>query len=85
MSNDGSIYDIASDCYDRDIDFPEGSIYAVVLASYYGGKGYTTHRSEYAAIKRSSAIDEYSHAIIDCEGKSYDICPNDVLVARDDY
>lgn len=50
MSNSGSIHDIASDMYDREIVFAPGCKFAVVLASYYGGKGYTTHRSEDAAI-----------------------------------
>ena len=46
MSNTGSIHDIASDNFDRDIKFPAGAKYAVVLASYYGGKGYTMHKTE---------------------------------------
>jgi len=78
MSNTGSIHDIASSDYDRDIIFKNGALYAVVLASYYGGKGYTTHKTKDAAIKKSSQLtrDGFSHAIIDTEGAQYDIKDN---------
>ena len=82
-SNTGTIHDIAAECFNRDIDFPTGSIYAVVCASYYGGKGYTTHRTEQAAIKASKALGDYSHQIIDSDGDTYIICPgcdSDTLV-----
>jgi len=75
MSGTGSIHDLASDLFDREIKFPKGSKYAVVLAAYYGGKGYTTHRTEAAAIKASKANDDYSHAIIDDAGNEYLIEP----------
>ena len=71
MSNTGSIHDIASDCFDRDIVFAPGCKFAVVCASYYGGKGYTTHKTEEAACKASCALGDYSHAIIDAEGSEY--------------
>jgi hypothetical protein len=71
MSNSGSIHDIASDMYDRDIVFAPGCKYAVVLASYYGGKGYTTHKTAEAAIKASRAQKEYSHEVIDTDGNRY--------------
>ena len=71
MSNSGSIHDIASDLQDREIKFAPGCKYAVVMASYYGGKGYTTHKTEAAAIAASKAAEEYSHAIIDAEGTRY--------------
>lgn len=83
QSNSGSIHDIASDCYDRDIKFAPGAKYAVVLASYYGGKGYTTHKTEEATIRASLRRDDYSHAIIDADGNVYDI-NYDRLVTRDD-
>jgi len=83
MSNSGSIYDLASDMYDREINFPSGSVYAVVTASYYGGKGYTTHRSGSAAIKASRALGDYSHKIIDADGNIYDVDVDwDLLVPR---
>jgi len=70
MSGTGSIHDIASDQYDRIIKFPEGSKYAVVTAAYYGGKGYTTHRTTEATIEQSNRSD-CSHIIIDADGNQY--------------
>jgi hypothetical protein len=77
MSNSGSIHDIA-DTIDRDITFQSGCKYAVILSSYYGGKGYTTHKSAESAIKKSKELTrgDYSHKIIDTEGNSYGIEPN---------
>lgn len=65
--------------YDRDIVFAPGCKYAVVLASYYGGKSYTTHKTEGAAIAASNRQREYSHQIIDYDGNSYCVY-NDKLV-----
>lgn len=73
ISNSGTIHDLASDMYDREIRFPEGSRYAVVFAAYYGGKGYTTHRTQAAAIKASKKDRQYSHRIIDADGNEYDM------------
>jgi len=69
-SGTGSIHDIASSNYDRTIVFARGCKYAVVLASYYGGKGYTTHRTESAACAKSRALSrhDWSHEIIDTDG-----------------
>lgn len=82
MSNSGSIHDIASDMYDRDIVFAPGCKYAVVLASYYGGKGYTTHRTEGAAIAASRRQADYSHCIIDTDGYEMEIIPHDTPYLR---
>ena len=71
MSNTGSIHDIASDTHDRDIIFAPGCKYAVVLASYYGGKGYTTHKTARAAIGASHRQADYSHTVIDTDGTEY--------------
>lgn len=73
-SGTGSIHDIASSDYDREIRFPKGSVYAVVLAAYYGGKGYTTHRSMATAIMSSERLCRrgVSHDIIDVMGNSFD-------------
>lgn len=68
MSGTGSIHDVASDLYDRDIIFAPGCTYAVVLAAYYGGKGYTTHRTPEAAIAASRKAGDYSHIIVDIRG-----------------
>lgn len=73
MSGTGSIHDIASDRFDRDIVFAPGCKYAVVLASYYGGKGYTTHKTEGASIDASRRNSEYSHRILDAKGNEYSV------------
>lgn len=71
MSNSGSIHDIASDHYDRIIS--GRGRYAVVLASYYGGEGYSTHLTSDAACKRASKLGRkgYSYQIIDQNGNTY--------------
>jgi hypothetical protein len=71
MSGTGNIHDIASSMFDRDIVFQTDCKFAVVLASYYGGKGYTTHKSEKSAINASRRLSDYSHRIIDTEGREY--------------
>jgi len=81
MSGTGSIHDIASDNFDRDINFPKGSKYAVVLAAYYGGKGYTTHKTETAAIEQSNRVWNYSHSVIDTLGNEYANYYNERLIA----
>jgi phage protein U len=79
QSNTGSIHDLASDQRDRVIE-GRGK-YAVVLAAYYGGKGYTTHETAEATIKaaRQVAKQGYSYQIIDENGSTYGIY-NEVLV-----
>ena len=81
MSNSGSIHDIASSDFDRDIVFAAGCKFAVVTAAYYGGKGYTTHKSEAAACKAARSLGNYSHTIIDSAGVEY-IANQDFLVSR---
>ncbi len=71
MSGTGSIHDLASQHYDRELKFPAGTEYAVITASYYGGKGYTTHKTAQAAIIASRRMSDYSHAIIDSDGNQY--------------
>lgn len=71
MSGTGSIHDIASQHYDREIKFPKGTKFAVVLADYYGGKGYTTHASESATIQADKRQSEFSREIIGVDGWSY--------------
>lgn len=70
MSGTGSIHDIASDQYDREIKFRTGTKYAVVLASYYGDH-YTTHKTEAAAIRAARRQSDYSLDIIDRDGNRY--------------
>jgi len=72
MSGTGSIHDIASTLCDRDIVFAPRCKFAVVLSSYYGGKGYTTHKTEWAALAASRRNKAYSHCIIDTDGNAYE-------------
>lgn len=76
QSGSGSIHDLASQNSDRVIEFPKGSEYAVVLAAYYGGRGYTTHRTEEAAIAADKRNQDYSRQIIDTDGQCYDVEPD---------
>ena len=71
MSNTGSIHDIASEHWDREIKFRGTAKYAVVLASYYGGKGHTTHATEAATIAAYNATRGYSREIVDADGHKY--------------
>ena len=73
MSGTGSIHDLASDLADRNIVFAPDCIYAVVLAAYYGGRGYTTHRTDEAAIAASNKNKDHSHRIIDADGNEYSV------------
>ena len=82
QSGTGSIHDIASEHGDREIRFGAGCKYAVVCASYYGGKGYTTHRTELAAASASKALGDYSHQIIDADGIDYVAAYGTELVRR---
>lgn len=73
MSGTGSIHDIASDMFDRKVTFAPGCRFAVVLSSYYGGKGFSTHKSEEAVIAASRRNRAYSHCIVDVLGVTYGI------------
>ena len=70
MSNTGSIHDIA-DTTDRIISGP--GKYAVIKASYYGGKGYTTHLTADATVRQARKLVDYSTKIIDETGQHYDV------------
>ena len=78
VSNTGSIHDIAGQC-DRVIKFPVNGKYAVVLAAYYGGKGYTTHKTEYSVVKKTKELKGYSYEIIDVDGNKYSLDFSDRL------
>lgn len=71
-SGTGSIYDLASLYFDREIKFPANHYYAVVLAAYYGTNLYTVHRTAHAAISKSNKTEQF-HWIIDADGNRYDI------------
>lgn len=70
-SGTGNIHDLASDQYDRDIKFPKNSKFAVIKSSYYGGKGYTTHKTFNAALNASNSNRDYSCQILDVDGNRY--------------
>jgi hypothetical protein len=72
QSNSGSIHDIAA-THDRIIKFPTAAKFAVICASYYGGKGYTTHKTAAAAIRASQLLGEYSHKIVDIDRNIYSV------------
>ena len=76
MSGTGNIHDIASENFDRVIEFRGAARYAVVMAAYYGGKGYTTHATEAAVCRQAHKLGRlgYSHKIIDADGVEY--CTN---------
>lgn len=69
-ARNNNIHTLAAD-YDREIKFPKSSKFAVVLADYYGGKGYSTHKTSEAAIAQSKRVSDYSHQIIDITGDAY--------------
>lgn len=87
QADGASIHSINSQHFERSICFKNGRFYAVILASYYGGKGYTTHSSAESAAKMAHRLDkeDYSYTIIDSKGnkyfKNYDNCGDLILSA----
>ncbi len=75
QSGTGSYHEIASELFDREIVFGKDCIFAVVNAAYYGGKGYTTHKTKEAAIKAYKRNGDTSCKIIDRDGDEYTIEP----------
>ena len=71
QSNSGSIHDLSSEHYEREIKFAAGAVYAVVPASYYGFDG-TSHKTAEATIKARKKMGNYSCQIIDRDGNYYD-------------
>lgn len=59
--------------YRREVKFRSGCVFAVVLAAHYRGKGYSTHKTEIAAIRASYRNRSRVHEIIDQEGNVYGI------------
>ncbi len=78
-SGTGSIHDIASDCYPREIQFSSNDVFALVLASYYGDS-YTTYSTADAVVEAFENCSVYSKAIVDIDGNHYDIDWDDNLV-----
>ena len=50
----GNIYSLESDLYDREINFGDKYLYAVVLPAFYGGTGITRHKILDNALKAFS-------------------------------
>ena len=74
MSGTGTIHDLASYQFERDIEFGEDDKYAIVLAAYYGnGNMYYTAKDAAEAVEISKRESEYSHAIIDRDGDEISI------------
>lgn len=69
MSGTGSICDIASEYYDREIKFRKGCEYAIVWADFYGNI-YKTFKSAEACAKAANKIED-SFTIIDSDGNRY--------------
>ena len=73
--NSGSIYDIASDAGDIEINMGSSFQYAVVLPSYYNADP-TRHKTDYAAIKEHDKLTKQGYqgaTILDRNGKTMDI------------
>jgi len=68
--NSGSIHDLASDMRDREIHIPDSASHVVILSSYYGGKGYTTHTSTESAAKKVRGLkkDNTSFEVFEADG-----------------
>ena len=72
QSNTGSIHDLASEHFARDIRFCGAARYAVVRAAYYGGKGYRTACTEQAACNLARTYGKgSSYEIMDSDGNRY--------------
>lgn len=69
MSGTGTIHDIASQHYDREIKFRKGCEYAIVWASFYGDI-YKTFKTAEACAKAARKIKD-SFTIIDADGNRY--------------
>ena len=56
------------------------------MSAYYGGKGYTTHKTALATIKASKRLDadNWYHSIIDINGNHFDIDFEDRLIINYD-
>jgi hypothetical protein len=72
QSNTGSIHDISSAMMAREIKIPAGTSHIIVLSSYYGGRGYSTHQSAASAAAkiRSLKKDNYSFRVFSDTGEN---------------
>lgn len=62
-------HDIASDKFDRVIKVPATYKYGIILSSYYGGKGYSYHRTPEAVLRKVKMLNKggWSHVIVALE------------------
>lgn len=72
MSGTGTIHDLASQHFDREIEFAKDDQYAIVLASYFNDRYYTA-KDAAEAVEIHERESEFSHAIIDRDGNQVDI------------
>ena len=77
ISGTGTIRDIASQHYDREIKFRKGCEYAIVWASFYGDI-YKTFKTAEACAKVARKI-ESSFTIIDADGNRYAVNYNTLV------
>ncbi len=73
QSNSGSIHSVHSADIAREIVFGSDCKFAVICASYYGGKGYTTHKTIDGAYKAARKLSnkKYSYQVYDTDGNNY--------------
>lgn len=74
QSNSGSIHDLASATKNREIRVPSAATHILILAAYYGGKGYTTHNSPEAAAAKYKQLrrENYSVQAFSAKGEHLD-------------
>lgn len=84
QSNTGSIHDLNSDMMAREIKVPANTTHILILAAYYGGRGYTTHGSAEAAAKQAKRFkkDNMSFMAFSSDGKNLDFDGFDFLPGR---
>lgn len=80
-SNSGSIHDLASDMRDRNIKIPAAAEFIIILSSYYGGRGFTTHASYDSAVKKAKQLrnDNFSFQIFTSDGENLDFDGWDIV------
>lgn len=81
MSNSGSIYDLASEHYDRVITFGTRWQFAVVVPSYYNVR-HSVHATEAAAVRAAKSLRGYSPTIIDRAGDEYQLAYGELCFER---
>ena len=84
-SGSGTIYDIESQHYEREITFHPRYKYAIVLASFYGDVFYLAETEDTCIRRirkdlwRSGNRDSFSFEVIDRNGKGYDLINGELI------